>query len=435
MIEPAPKIPQTIDKKFFSLYERADIQEIIQNANNEYWYWSDLKYKPRPADVSAEDLWAVVKFSRFILRGFQWKKYGITLPITNRMQALCHYFDMNFGGSWDNSSIIPNDDRERYLISALMEEAISSSQMEGASTTRRVAKDMLRKKISPRSRSEQMIYNNYNSIRFIVDHKNEKLTKELILNIHFLMTQKTLDDENDAGKFRSNDDVVVENSITYEVVHTPPTYTDIPEFVDDLCNFVNAEDSSNEIFVHPILKAIFIHFLISYVHPFVDGNGRTARALFYWYMLKKGYWLTEYLSISRIIYKSKPSYEKSFQYAEADGKDIGYFVNYHLRVLDLAFKDLKNYIERKIIQKQNSVDFMKLGNINERQAVILSLVRDNPQIVITVKELESRFAVSHTTAKSDLDMLVNNQYLKRIPVNKVKSAYIKGDRFDEITKS
>lgn len=45
--------------------------------------------------------------------------------------------------------------------------------------------------------------------------------------------------------------------------------------------------------------------MIAYMHPFVDGNGRTARALFYWYMLKSGYWLTEYLSISRVIAKSK----------------------------------------------------------------------------------------------------------------------------------
>lgn len=434
MIEPTPKISKPLDKKFLSLYERADVQAIIQTANNEYWYWTDLKYKKKPEDISSEELWSLVKFSRLMIRGFQWERYGITLPITNRMQALCHNFDMNFGGSWGNNSIIPSDDRERYLVSALMEEAISSSQMEGASTTRKIAKEMLRKKISPRTRSEQMIFNNYASIRFIVEHKDENLTAGLLLEIHSLMTRKTLEEEKDAGRFRTNDDVVVENSLTHEIVHTPPPYKDIPEFVNDLCEFVNTNDSINGTFVHPILKAIFIHFLVSYVHPFVDGNGRTARALFYWYMLKSGYWLTEYLSISRIIYRSKPSYEKAFLYAEADGKDIGYFVNYHLRVLDLAFKDLKNYIERKILQKQQSVDFMQLGNINERQAVILSLVRDNPKMVITVKEIETRFAVSHTTAKTDLDSLVDRDFIKRIPINKVKSAYIRGDSFDQIIK-
>lgn len=431
MIEQVPVNNETIKRKAYSLYSRPDIQAIIQTANNEYWYWSDLKYRQHPNDVSPNELWEVVKLSRLIAISFTWNKYNISLPVTNRMQEMCHYFDMNFGGAWGNNSIIPDADRERYLISSLMEEAISSSQMEGASTTRRVAKDMLRKNISPRNRSEQMIYNNYVSIKYIVEHKDDDLTPELLLHIHSLMTQKTLEDKNDAGRIRTTDDVVVENSITHEIVHVPPTHTDIPEFVDTLCTFVN-DSSSPGTFVHPILKAIFIHFMIAYVHPFVDGNGRTARALFYWYMLKQGYWLTEYLSISRIIYKSKPSYEKSFLYAEADYGDIGYFVTYNLRVLDLAFKELKNYIERKILQKQQSVDFMKIDNINERQAVILSLIRDNPKIVITIKELESRFAVSHTTARSDVEELVKLGYLNRLAVNKVKSVYIKGEKYDEI---
>lgn len=90
------------------------------------------------------------------------------------MLRLCHHFDMNFGGSWGNGAIIPTADRERYLVSSVMEEAIASSQMEGAATTRRVAKDMLRKNLSPKGRSEQMIYNNYASIKFISEHKDEK---------------------------------------------------------------------------------------------------------------------------------------------------------------------------------------------------------------------------------------------------------------------
>ena len=70
---------------------------------------------------------------------------------------------MNFGGSWGASSIFPEDKttQELYLISSIMEEAIASSQMEGAATTREAAKDMLRKKISPKDKSQRMILNNY----------------------------------------------------------------------------------------------------------------------------------------------------------------------------------------------------------------------------------------------------------------------------------
>ena len=259
MIEQPPVIHDEALAKAIDLLFNHDFQALADEANENYWFWSEAKYKKRPSNVSAEELWAMIKLSRMAIRIFEWKSYGINVTMTNKMQRLCHEFDMNFGGSWGNNSLIPNEDKEQYLISSLMEEAISSSQMEGASTTRKVAKDMLRKQISPRSRSEQMIANNYASIQFITSHKTDDLTPELLLHIHQLMTNKTLEKTEDEGCFRTNDDVVVENSITHEVVHTPPSYKDIPTFVEELCRFANNDDKN--IFIHPIIKAIIIHFL------------------------------------------------------------------------------------------------------------------------------------------------------------------------------
>lgn len=434
MIESSPQLNHELMAKAVPLMNKPEVRELVDEINEKYLYWSDVKYKrvaDGSGDIAPTELWACVKFSRMLQRLTVWKRYGISFFLTNSMQRLCHYFDMNFGGSWGNNSLIPHKSKEQYLISSLMEEAISSSQMEGASTTRKVAKEMLRKEISPRSRSEQMIYNNYVSIRFIVENKDKPLTKELLQQIHSLMTYKTLENPEDEGRFRENDNIVVENSITHEVVHTPPGYTDIPEFVESLCNFFN--DMEKEVFVHPIIRAIIVHFMIAYVHPFVDGNGRTARALFYWYMLKSGYWLTEYLSISRVIYKSKASYEKAYLHAEADGNDIGYFISYHLRALELAFKELKHYIDKKS-QQQQTFDFIKLGNLNDRQAVILSLLNENPHLVLTIKELQNRFAVSHPTVKLDMDALVERGFIEKVPVNKVKYNYIRGQHFEALIK-
>lgn len=430
MVEQPPFLDQQCAQRALSMTTRLDVMTLINGINDDYLYWSEVKYKKCPDDVTADELWAIVKATRRAQTALIYPKYGLHIPITNRMQRLCHYFDMNFGGSWGNDSFIPLEDKERYLISSLMEEAISSSQMEGAVTTRKVAKDILRKNTTPRSRSEQMIANNYTSIQFITEHKNEELTPELLQHIHALMTRKTLEDAADEGRFRTNDDVVVENSITHEVVHTPPTYTEIPEAIRSLCDFVNNDDGVA--FIHPIIKAIVLHFMIAYIHPFVDGNGRTARAMFYWYMLKKRYWLTEYLSISRIIYKSKASYEKAYQYAEADDGDMGYFLTYHLRVLELAFKELKVYIERKILQKQRNFDILHISGLNERQSTIVTWLRENRNIVLTVKEVETRFGVSHPTAKQDMDGLVERGFVTKIPVNKVKFNYLRSDNFDEI---
>ena len=409
------------------------LSALIDRINDNYEYWDTVKYKNRPEGcASAQELWLRVKASRISCTVFAWDRYNVTFGLTNKMQRLCHEFDMSFGGSWENSSVIPNDNRERYLISSLMEEAIYSSQMEGAATTRKVAKDMLRRQISPKDKSQQMIVNNYQTIRFIVENKQTPLTPELVLHIHHLMTDKTLNDPKDAGRLRTNNEVVVEDGITHEVVHTPPSFEEMPTFLKELCKYFN--ETSARVFVHPIIRGIIIHFMVAFMHPFVDGNGRTARALFYWYMLKQGYWLTEYLSISRVIAMSKKSYEKAYQYVEADYNDLGYFIAYNLKVLDQSFKQLQNYIKKKQDERMLANTFLRLGDINERQAQIIRMYMENPKEVLTVKDLQNKFMVTATTAKSDIVGLLKRGLLDEIAFNKVKHGYVKGQNYDEIVK-
>ena len=405
------------------------MKQLVQSVNDHYEYWDKAKYKALPPGFTPEDLWRFVVADRRTKIVQVWPKYHVHFSLTGMMQQQCHQYDMNFGGSWGAGSLIQDEHRERYLVSSLMEEAISSSQMEGAATTRRVAKDMLRRHATPRDRSQQMIVNNYQTIRFIVEHKQEPLTMEMLLHIHHLMTDRTMERPEDAGQFRKNDDVVVENAITHDIVHRPPSYRDIPQFVDDLCSFFNA--SQPPTFIHPIIRGIVIHFMLAYMHPFVDGNGRTSRALFYWYMLREGYWLTEYLSISRIIYRSKNSYEKAFLCSEADGMDIGYFIAYHLRVLGLAFRDLQSYLQRKIEEREAAAAYLSIPGLNERQAEMIKMYADNPGEMYTVREFQARFQVTPTTVKSDLEQLMKMGIVRQIPLNKVKRGYVKGDSFDE----
>lgn len=434
MIESAPKLTQ---KDFSRLvlnngYRKdSDVNILIDKANEDYEYWDTIKYKKRPECCSAEELWKRIKVSRILMTAYTWDKYAVSFGFTNKMQRLCHEFDMHFGQGWMYHPEITEENKSQYLKSSLMEEAIYSSIMEGAATTRKVAKDMLRKKKSPRDRSQQMIVNNYKTIQFISEQKDTPLTVELLMQIHRLMTEKTLKNDEDAGRFRTNDDnIVVYDVMTDETVHTPPTADDIPEFARDLCDYFNDKNVTS--YVHPIIRGIIIHFMIGFYHPFVDGNGRTARALFYWYMLKQGYWMTEYLSISRVIAKSKKSYEKAYLYSEVDDLDLGYFINYNMKVLEQAYCELKEYIQRKQLEKRNSYQYMRLGHINERQAQVIQLYVDDPNEVLTVKDLQDRFNISPTTAKQDIVSLVERGLLKEISFNNVKKGYIKGDNFDSL---
>ena len=423
MIEECPKISGI---PFTEILLNRDYASEISKMNDEYYYWDKVKYHS-PKGIKPEEFWAAIKYSRtFNSKTYNFHTCIFSIFETNKMQEYLHNFDMNFGGTIASSDIISNKNRQYYLLSSIMEEAIASSQMEGASTTRKVAKEMLRKQAKPKDKSQQMILNNYNTIRYLSEHKNDSLTPELLLEIHRQITEKTLDDPNDEGRFRTDDNIFVVNGITGEVAHDPPSHKQIMDTVTQLCIFAN-EDKT---FVHPIIKAIIIHFMISYLHPFVDGNGRTSRSLFYWYMLKKGYWLTEYLSISRIIYKSKGQYEKAFLYTEHDDFDLGYFINYNLRVLNEAFNELHAYLERKAQENTSLLEY-RIPGINERQMQIIKICIKTPNSTFTSKDLETRFNVSVKTIRSDLEGLVELGLLTTVPLNKRLTAYTRAKNFEE----
>ncbi len=422
MIELPPKIDRMTLINVLLKKNNHEIEQLVDRINSDYEYWDKVKYKPLPEGCTSQMLWAQVKASRIKGLISVWEKYGINLCITSKMLRMCHEFDMKFGSFLEAENNAQSPEKKYYLSSSLMEEAIYSSKMEGASTTRVVAKEMLRKKKSPQNKAQQMIANNYATIQYIVEHKDETLTKESLLYIHRLMTEKTLDNPNDAGRFRTNDKVVVADMVEGDIVYTPPTYKDIPEFVDTVCDFFNNDNPRT--FIHPIIKGIIIHFMLAYMHPFVDGNGRTASALFYWYMLKENYKLTEYMSISRVISKSKASYEKSFRYTENDENDMGYFVAYNLRALEISFQQLRDYIQRKQREKRAASSFMIACNINYRQAMILQRLKEEPGTIFTVKELQEQFSVSSMTARKDLTDLVQQGYLTEIAINKVTRGYL-----------
>ena len=421
------ELPPKIDKKTLvnALLKGFDpnIIQVVDKVNADYEYWDKAKYKKLPEGYTPQMLWANVKASRLRSMIPVWNKYGINLCVTSQMQRLCHEFDMKFGSFWEVEGDTQSSERKYYLSSSLMEEAIYSSKIEGASTTRIAAKDMLRKKKSPQNKSQQMIVNNYNTIQYIVEHKDEPLTEELLLTIHRLMTEKTLDNPEDSGRFRTNDKVVVADMVEGDIIYTPPSFQEIPEFVESLCDFFNNDNPRT--FIHPIIRGIIVHFMLAFMHPFVDGNGRTARALFYWYMLKEGYKLTEYMSISRVIAKSKSNYEKAFRYVENDGKDMGYFVAYNLKALEISFQQLRDYIQRKQREKSAASSFMMAGNINQRQALVLQRLKEEPETIFTVKDVQEQFSVSSMTARKDLSDLVKQGYMTDIALNKVTRGYIK----------
>ena len=424
MIEKAPiiDISDNIDT-VMNLIHDPNLQTLYKKIEDEYLYWDKVKYLT-PKGVDPQLFWGAVKMKRQMqLQTIRFGKYTFSFMITPLMQSLLHEFDLKMGGSLSANGVISPRDRQIYLVNSIMEEAIASSQMEGASTTRKVAKDMLRKELRPKNRSQQMIVNNYATIKQLVEEKGQVLDLNMLLDIHRSITTNTLDNPEDEGRLRQTDDIYVIDAITGSVAHTPPSHTEIEELLHDLFAFASDKDKSN--FIHPIIKGIILHFMLAWIHPFVDGNGRTARSLVYWYMLKKDYWMTEYLSISRVIYKNKKRYERMFLYTEADHMNMTYFILHNLQVMKKAYEDLKTYLSVKMEERNSVLQYCDIEGINERQMQILKIINDTPSLVLSSLEVSNRFGVSDKTARTDLKVLTELGYLKRIAINKKQSGYIK----------
>lgn len=389
-----------------------------------------IKY--RAQDCSPEELWHAIRYHRNLRsKKVKFGSYEFKYVITDYIQRALHQFDMHIGGYLGSNIGIAETDKSKYMISSIMEEAISSSQMEGANTTRKRAKDMIRQEKKPVNKSEQMILNNYMTMKHIVNHKHETITFQKILELHKLISKGTLDDHAEEGKLRDTNDVFIINHSNSEIVHTPPDFSELRSLMEDLCYFFNHD---GEEFIHPIVKGCILHFMIGWIHPFTDGNGRTARAIFYWYMLKRNYWLTEYLSISRIIKDTKSQYEKAYQYTEIDDNDLSYFLTYHIKTMVKSFIALKAYISRKQNEVFQAAKFMKIPGVNDRMAQIIKLMHEDSERILNIKEIESRFNVSNFTARQDLKSLVEMGILDIIQVNLKKQNFIKSKYFDEFIK-
>ncbi|MBE7645085.1 cell filamentation protein Fic [Tenacibaculum finnmarkense genomovar ulcerans] len=409
-IENPPKFKEIDITKYIDSIGKEDVLSFLNEANERYFYWSEIKYRPNIPFKNSKEAWKMIKSHRMLsAKGLYFGEYKFTYNLTSYIQKDLHNFDLKLIGGLYQNSITPQDKRE-YFKNSLIEEAIASSQIEGAATTTDVAKDMIKSGRKPRNESEQMIVNNFNAIREIENRLEEELSIQLILDIHELMTSNT-EASQYSGKFR-NHPIYVKNHIDGEIAFTAPDYKEVIKLIDNLIYFINNEDD----FIHPIIKASVLHFMIGFIHPFGDGNGRTARALFYWYSIKKGYTLLKHISISKAILNSRTSYDKAFLKTEYDDNDLTYFIMYSMKSLRVAFQNLINYRDKKRAERYKVSELMYElihKGFNKRQADLLSYLVLKPKLNITISIYSKKHNIVRQTATRDLIDLENKGILSK----------------------
>ncbi|HZE88489.1 MAG TPA: Fic family protein [Verrucomicrobiae bacterium] len=402
--------PQRLEEKLALLARTGSV------VRGRYLHWDSLRHLEKHLGLTTRDWWLGIKMARaqllrpIPLRDKKGAPFRFATP--DHILETLHRMDQIAGGRIEIAEEVTNAaTRDRYIINSLVEEAITSSQLEGASTTVEVAKKMLREGRAPSDKSERMIYNNYQAMQHVREMSRGTLTPALVFELHRMLTDGTLDDPGKAGTFRTEVDEIIVEWRGVEV-HVPPPVAQLEERLALMCRFANERPPG--VFIHPVIRAVSLHFWLAYDHPFVDGNGRAARALFYWSMLSQGYWLTEYLSISNILKKAPAPYARSFLLTESDENDLTYFLEYQLGVVHRSIDHLMAYLKNKIEEvRQVEAELRLVDDLNHRQMALVGHALRHPGHRYSFAGHRRSHNVVYQTARADLLDLEKRGLLER----------------------
>jgi len=401
------------DKKIADDRDDIEMYRFAKKADApEYRYWDKFKFiRPIPNNLSPLQAWYLIKRRR---------RYGthlvdvrdesgewFRLNQTEHIQKLCHEFDMTIGGSLLAEIRDLNDADKRVMIAnGIIEEAIASSQLEGADTGRDFAERILREGLAPKSRSEQMIVNNH----VVLQEVEESLSKlpmsmAMLDEMHAKLTVKTLDDWDNVPHRRTETDEPLVVKDDQYVYHQAPSVGFVEKHLPLLVMYMNDEYGD---YLHPVVKAIVIHFWIGYLHPYTDGNGRLARAAAHWYMLRHNYWGYSYLPISTMLKEGgKKAYTRAYVYAEQDDCDLTYFVNYVMNKMEDAMNRLKSTMAVRRVEAGMTVKiFLERYDLSERLALVMKYLTVSPGNYVTFSSHMIGNGIARATAAKDFKRLL-----------------------------
>ena len=396
-------------------------QSFGPSVNGRYVHWDKLRFLTPPQGMNHEDWWLALKLRRGArnlvpMTDSESRPFGFNL--VDPLPECLHYVDSKARGNIGAPAVITNEEtRDQYVVRSLIEESLTSSQLEGAIATRDQAKKIIREGRIPTNNSEQMVLNNYRTMQRIRKIKDQELSKETIFDLQRIATESTLDDSTGPGRFRRSDEEIVVSDEYGVEIHKPPSAQTLDRRMEMMCEFANGKIPGG--FLHPMIRSIILHFWLAYDHPFIDGNGRTARALFYWSMLHHGYWLFEFVSISRIILNAPSKYGRAFLYTETDDNDLTYFLLYHASVIRRSVAELDQDLDRRARQLQKAESELRgLLDLNPRQKELVSRVLKHPGETYSIQGHQVSHNVVYQTARVDLQTLVDRGFLERFQQGK-----------------
>lgn len=310
--------------------------------------------------------------------------------------------------------------KTEFLLDSAIEEAITSAIYEGAHSTRAQAEQLIASGERPKNKDEWMLMNNFRAMRWVKDNQSAALTKNVILQLHKIVTENTLegDDMNFQGKFR-NDKVFVGR-------HEGIEHSKVEQAIDDMISIT----TNNPRYFHPLLKGILIHYFIGYIHPFFDGNGRTARALFYFKSIKNQLNYVELLSVSAYLRTHGKQYEKSFEKVKDNEFDLTYFLDFCLDSISSALKE----VARKVNYLLRMTDLKDRFNLSQTQVGLMQRMALHKFRTIDIEAYAQQISKSREFARQELKNLLELNLVSEIKVSKKLVYKVNADKLKELYK-
>ncbi len=386
-------------------------RQLLEDSLLNYYSKQEMGYR-LSADAKLEEFWPKTveyrqtKGQNLPFEDQQGQKFWFVL--TPPLLELLHRIDTK--GKDSLYDVVKEEIRQELVNEALIEEALFSSVIEGAFSTLARARELIRQNKKPRDTSEQMVVNNAKVMRYVLEQRDARCSIEFMHTLQRLATEKTLEDPQDAGRFRT--DLVYIYNANGEVVYTAPPVETVDPSMQQLVDWVNKQNERP--FIHPIVCATIIHTYFVYVHPFVDGNGRTARSLFYWYLLKNRYEFFRYFSISSIIKETRAQYYKALKDMEDCHADMTYVLLYMagtvVQAIDVVLQRIvERYRRDMLLSKVQEKGIL----LNDRQRTFLKRLTTAKDKRGTMAKYQKDFGVVYETARRDLRFLESHGILVR----------------------
>lgn len=377
------------------------MKQLIQDFIDRYLCRQDIIHR-LPISVPISTLWPLLQEER--------RRLSIELPLDDQ-KGVPFWFVVNRSveRQCDKVAELARKDAifgtsvfEELMEEAVIDEAVFSSIIEGAFTSREAAAELLRKNKEPANKSEHMVRNNYDALTYVLEHLDDPITDRVIIDIARIVTRNAAEEQ--VTGYRTGKVFVMSRE---EVIYQPPEAKMVPEMMAALIDFIHSSE------LHPVLKACIAHFYFVYVHPFGDGNGRTARALSYMMLQQSGYEFFRYFSISSLVAKERGRYYKAIRNVEDSDGDMTYFIDFYSDMLARSVEEMEKHLTHHVIARQRIRELEQSGELNQRQLEGAKWLLESENERVTVEIWRKKFKITTETARQDLLALAKHGILDR----------------------